>query len=163
MEATKFPWLTLPLPVMGRGWVKWLGILWMNSQILAVIWPYEHRREPFLCKGQNTTTRSSEASLRPQARGQQQSGSWKVLYRSEPYSTLRSTRDHEYSGLISTIWSSETANTGFAQPQPQDSEDRSGWSLILGNNYALAGGNIHCCTLFLSSWEPCLYRQLWIS
>lgn len=42
-------------------------------------------------------------------------------------------------------------------------EDRFGWSLILGNSYALAGGNIHCCTLFLSSWEPCLSRQSWIS
>lgn len=148
---------------MGRGWVKWLGlgILWMNSHILAAIWPYEHRREPFLCKGQNTTTRSSEASLSLKPEANSNLGLKK--YRSEPCSTLRSIRDHEYSGLISTIWSSETANTNFAQPQPQDREDRFGWSLIPGNNYALEGGNIHCCVLFLSSWEPRLSRQLWIS
>lgn len=160
MGATKFSWLTLRLPVMGRGWVKWLGILWMNSQILAAIWPYEHRREPFLCKGQNTTTRSSEASLRPHSASSQRPTAIWVL-NSTWVSPVRPWDPPET--MNTQDWSLLFDPQKQQIPQPQDREDRFGWSLIPGNNYALEGGNIHCCALFLSSWEPRLSRQLWIS
>lgn len=68
MGATKFPWLTLPIPV-GKVWVRWLSILWMNCQILT-----------FLRKGHTVTLLldPQKHHSSAQARGQQQSGSWKV-------------------------------------------------------------------------------------